>query len=142
MVNRILLLIVVINFLLTLFFIYFIKQNHLAALQNNWREEQVDSFNPNDDKELGNKVENLKEDFQKLEFQSNHLEKDWQSMQTLMNDFDKKLMLIAAINNENVFVKRYGNEKDQLVYIQEDWTLSRTPSFVKLNDALKSFLPK
>lgn len=144
MVNKSLLFIVIINFLLTLFLIYYMKQNQQTAIQsNNWQKDEVLNYKSSDETiELSKKLEQANEKIATLVFQSHNLEEDWQSSQKLIKELENKVILLAALNNENVWIKRYGNDTNQLLYLKEDWTLSRIPTYVKLNEQLKVFLPK
>lgn len=120
------------------------KQNQQTVMQpNDWQKEEVISYKTsNETPELRKKLEQANEKIATLVFQAHNLEEDWQSSQKVIKELESKVILLAAINNENVWIKRYGNETNQLLYLEEDWTLSRIPTYVKLNEQLKTFLPK
>lgn len=53
-----------------------------------------------------------------------------------------KLILLSTINNNNVSVMQNNYPKSELVYLNPDWTISKMPKAIKLDEEDRLFLQK
>lgn len=72
--------------------------------------------------------------------QYQRLSYDMLALSDQIDAIKKRQSVLGIVSNENAAILKNGQSPGYLVYINQDWSLSRTPTMVKLDEKTKNML--
>jgi hypothetical protein len=96
--------------------------------------EKIDNKKPNDSDLI-----KLRSDFEKFTSE-NKTQLD--ALTNKVGSTRDKVMLMGLLLNENFNIVKQGENKEEMVFFNRDWTLDRMPTHIELSDEDREYLKK